>query len=144
MLHVHLREVSRWRNHRMWLLAFESVASLIWVVALAASLVMATLGGQDLFGFAFAWGIAIAAIATVQLIVALSLERAYDPTVLRAFVLAAPYPLAYWIISAAAALRAQTVALLRGSRGQRVIWDVPRERLETGLGIIRGRAVPDR
>ena len=85
MLHVHLREVIRWRNHRMWLLALESLASLIWIVALAASLVIAALGaalgGEDLFGFAFAWGIAIAVIATLQLIVALSLERTYDPTI---------------------------------------------------------------
>ena len=70
------------------------------------------------------------------MIVALSLERAYDPTTLRTFLLAAPYPLAYWIISAAAALRAQTVALLRGPRKQRVVWDIPRERLETEFGII--------
>ena len=28
VLHVHLRDVSRWRNHRMWLLAFESLVSL--------------------------------------------------------------------------------------------------------------------
>ena len=41
VLHAHLREVSRWRNHRMWLLALESLASLIWIVALAASLVIA-------------------------------------------------------------------------------------------------------
>ena len=80
VLHAHLGEVSRWRHHRMWLLAFESLASLIWIIALATSLVMAVLGGDDLFGLAFAWGIAIAAVATVQLAVALSLERAYDPT----------------------------------------------------------------
>ena len=133
VLHVHLRDVSRWRHHRMWLLALESLGSLIWVVAIAGSLVIAALGsalgGENLFGFAFSWGIAVAAIATFQLIVALSLERAYDPTMLRTLLIAAPYPLAYWIITAAAALRSQTVALLRGPRRQRVVWDIPRERL---------------
>ena len=129
VLHAHLGEVRRWRHHRMWLLAFESLASLIWVVALAISLVMVILGGEDLFGFAFAWGIAIAAVATIQLVVALSLERAYDATTLRAFLLAAPYLLAYWLISAAAALRSQMVGLLRGPRRQRVVWNIPRERL---------------
>ena len=134
VLHVHIRDVSRWRNHRMWLLAFESLASLLWIVALAGSLIIVALGtalgGGHLFGFAFAWGIAIAVIATLQLIVALTLERGYDPTILRAFVVAAPYPLAYWIIAAGAALRAETIPLLRGPRRQRVVWDIPRERLE--------------
>ena len=35
------------------------------------------------------------------------------------------------MISGAAALRAQTVALLRGPRKERVVWDIPRERLDT-------------
>ena len=141
VLHVHLREASRWRNHRMWLLVLESLASLIWVVALAASLLIAalgvTLGGEDLLGFGLAWGIAIAAVATLQLIVALMLERSYDPTSLRAFLLAALYPLAYWVIAAAAALRAQIIALLRGPREQRVVWDIPREPLETAPGAAK-------
>ena len=129
VLHAHLGEVSRWRHHRMWLLAFESLASLIWIIALAISLVMVVLDGEDLFGFAFAWGIAVAGVATIQLVVALSLERAYDPTTFRAFLLAAPYPLVYWLISAAAALRSQMAGLLRGPRRQRVVWNIPRERL---------------
>ena len=69
VLHVHFGEVSRWRNHRMWLLSLEALASLLWVVALLASLVIAVLGvllseGENLFGFALAWGIAISFVAT--------------------------------------------------------------------------------
>ena len=83
VLHVHLREAIRWRNHRMWLLVLEALASLIWIVALAGALLIAALGsalgGEDLLGFGFAWGIAIAAIASLQLIVALMLERTYEP-----------------------------------------------------------------
>ena len=61
VLHVHLGEVSRWRNHQMWLLSFESLASLVWVVAIVASLVLAVLavtvgGGSDLFGFGLVGG----------------------------------------------------------------------------------------
>ena len=136
VLHTHLRDVSRWRNHRMWLLGLESLGSLLWIIALAGAIIIAALGtalgGEDLLGFGLAWGIAIAGIATLQLAVALALERSYDPTIVRTFLLAAPYPLVYWIIAAAAALRAQTIALLRGPRRQRVVWDIPRERLETG------------
>ena len=134
VLHVHLGEVLRWRNHRMWLLALESLVSLIWISALAASLVVivlgAAIGGMDEFGLAFGWGIAIAIVATVQLAVALGLERSYDPTILRAFLVAAVYPLAYWLIAGLAALHSQTVALVRGPRKERVVWDIPREPLE--------------
>ena len=43
VLHVHLREVVRWHNHRMWLLSFEALASLVWVVVLVAALLVAAL-----------------------------------------------------------------------------------------------------
>ena len=92
----------------------------------------ATIGGEELFGFAFAWGIAIAIVATLQLLVALWLEHGYDPTILRAFLVAALYPVAYWLIAALAAIRSQIVALVRGPRGQRVVWDIPREQIGAG------------
>jgi len=137
VLHIHLREVSRWRNHQMWLLSGESLASLVWIVALVATLVIAVLvlalGDQgDLFGFGLAWGIAIAVVATLQLGVALTLEHDYDPTTLRAFLIGALYPLAFWMISGAAALHSQIAGLFRGPRKQRVVWDIPREPLEAG------------
>ena len=39
----------------------------------------------------------------------------------------------YWILAASAALRSETVALVRGPREQRVVWDIPRERVEAEL-----------
>jgi biofilm PGA synthesis N-glycosyltransferase PgaC len=133
VLHAHLGEVVRWRNHRMWLLSLESLASLLWIVALAASLVIAALGiaigGEHPFGFAFGWGIAIASIATLQLLVALALERRYEAAILRTIFLAALYPLLYWMLAAAAALHSQIVGLVRGPRERRVVWDIPREQL---------------
>src|SRR4051812_10599709 len=61
VLHAHLREVCRWRNHRMWLLGLESLSSLIWVVCLLGSLVLTVVNvatGQHLgfFGVGLAWG----------------------------------------------------------------------------------------
>ena len=44
VLHVHFSEASRWRNRRMWLLSVEGLASLVWVLALFASLVFAAFG----------------------------------------------------------------------------------------------------
>ena len=134
VLHVHLAEVSRWRNHRMWLLSLEGLASLIWIVVLVAALVTAALAifvseVDNVFGFALAWGIAISGVAVVQMVVALNLERGYDRTIIRPLLLGAVYPVGYWIISAVAALHSETVALVRGPREDRVVWNIPREQL---------------
>ena len=134
MLAVHFLEVSRWRNRRMWLLAVEGVASLTWIVALMVSLVIAALsvfldGWADLFGFALGWGVAIALVATIQIIVALTLEREYDRSIFRALLVGVLYPIAYWVISGTAALHSEVPALLRGPRGQRVVWNIPRQPL---------------
>ena len=101
VLHVHFSEVSRWRNRRMWLLSAEGLGSLVWVVALFASLVFAVFGvlldeGENLFGFAFAWGVAISLVATIQMIIALNLEHGYDRSIFRALAVGALYPVAYW------------------------------------------------
>jgi poly-beta-1,6-N-acetyl-D-glucosamine synthase len=135
VLRTHLSAVSRWRNHRMWLLTVESVASLIWVLALVASFALAPLRflgdtSVDLFGFGIAWGCAISVVATVQLIVALVLSVHYDRWDLRSVLVGAIYPLLFWLVSAAAAVHSQVVALVRGPRGKRVVWDIPREQQE--------------
>jgi biofilm PGA synthesis N-glycosyltransferase PgaC len=131
VLRAHLVSVARWRSHRMWLLAAESVASLLWVLALIAALVIAfvsqAINGQGLLGFGLTWGVAIAVLATVQTTVALSLERNYDPQEWRAYLAEPIYPLLYWIISAAAAARSETVGLLSGPRRKRVVWNITRE-----------------
>ena len=132
VLHVHFSEATRWRNHRMWLLSVEGTSSLVWVVALRASLVFAVFGvlfdeGENLFGFALAWGIAIALVATVQMVVALNLEHGYDRSIFRALVVGAVYPVAFWLVSATAALHSEIIALVRGPSGDRVVWNIPRE-----------------
>jgi biofilm PGA synthesis N-glycosyltransferase PgaC len=137
VLHTHLREVLRWRNHRMWMVAGESVASLLWVVGLLVSFILAVLNvvfGETLgfFAFGFAWGAAISVVAVIQLLVALLLRHRYDAWGVRALLVGAIYPVAFWVVAAAAALRAQIVALIRGPRGERVVWDIPRERIRAG------------
>jgi poly-beta-1,6-N-acetyl-D-glucosamine synthase len=136
VLHRHLHAVGGWRNHRMWMLSIESVASLVWVIALASSLLVVALGlvlGDvfAVFGLSLAWGIAIAVVATIQLTVALVLRYQYDRWGFRSFLLGPLYPLAYWMLSAAAALRSQIIALARGPRQQRVVWSIPREQLDS-------------
>ncbi|MGH3041192.1 MAG: hypothetical protein ACRDNG_05550 [Gaiellaceae bacterium] len=149
VLHAHFREVIRWRNHRMWLVSFESLASLVWIVTLVAAFVMAVIAAafgvaDDVFGLGLAWGIAIAVVATIQVLVALKLQHGYDPTAVRALLIGALYPPAYWLVNAAASMHSQTVALIRGPWRQRVVWDIPRERLEPEPGVAEGAPPPDR
>jgi poly-beta-1,6-N-acetyl-D-glucosamine synthase len=136
VLHAHLGEVWRWRNHRMWLLGVESLASLIWVVCLLCSLVLSVLNvvfGQHLgfFGVGLAWGVAISVVATLQLIVAVALRYPYDHFDVRAMLLGPIYPLLFWLISASAAIDQQLTALIRGPQERRVVWDIPREPLDS-------------
>ena len=134
VLHVHFDEVRRWRNRRLWLLGFEALASLLWVGALTLALVIATLGivigvGEDEFGFALGWGVAIALVATIQTTVALTLEHAYDRSIFRPLLFGVLYPLAYWIISGLAALHSEVSSLFRGPSERRVVWNIPRQPL---------------
>ena len=120
----------------MWLLGRESVASLIWVFCLVCSLVLTVLNllfGQHLglFGVGLAWGMAISVVATIQLIVALALRHPYDRWGVRAMLLGPIYPLLFWIVSASAAVNQQITALIRGPQERRVVWDIPRERLDS-------------
>ena len=120
----------------MWLLGLESLASLIWVFCLLCSLVLTVLNllfGEHLgfFGVGLAWGVAISVVATLQLIVAVALSHPYDHFDVRAMLLGPIYPLLFWLISASAAINQQITALIRGPREQRVVWDIPRERLDS-------------
>jgi biofilm PGA synthesis N-glycosyltransferase PgaC len=126
--------VIRWRNRRLWPLALEAIASLAWVFAIAIATALAAAavlagGAVAAVLIGLAWGIAVALVATLQLWFAIGIELAYDRRVARAFLLGALYPVAYRMISAAAALRAQLTALVRGPAERRVVWDIPRERV---------------
>ena len=132
VLHEHLGSLLHWRQRGLWLLALESMLSLVWVAAWAVALAIAAIalfvpGWDTIFGFALAWGVAIAVVATVQVAFALIIDSRHDPRVLRAFLLGPVYPLFFWMISALAAIRAELPALIRGPVEQRIVWDLPRE-----------------
>jgi len=132
VLHVHLREVARWSNRRMWPLALESVVSLLWVIAFVVTGLVtgiAVIGHGDVPAalLGLAWGIAASVVATVQLLFALRLDLPHDRRAVLGVLIGPLYPVAYWLISAAAALRSETVAVLRGPTGSRVVWEIPSE-----------------
>jgi biofilm PGA synthesis N-glycosyltransferase PgaC len=136
VLHAHLREAFRWRNHRMWLLSLESVASLIWVCCLLGSLLLTVVNvafGRhvEFIGAGLAWGVAVSIIAMVQLLVALALRYPYDHWDIRPMLLGPIYPMLFWMVSASAAIDQQITALIHGPRERRVVWDIPREPLDS-------------
>jgi poly-beta-1,6-N-acetyl-D-glucosamine synthase len=133
VLNAHGREILKPRHHRLWVIAGESLASVLWLTLMAIALVLTLI---DIFSpsfeigvweYALAWGIAIAVIAGLQLAVAMSMTARYDRSAAVTFLLGPLYPAAYWGLAAAAALRSQVVAMFRGPRSERVVWDMPRE-----------------
>jgi poly-beta-1,6-N-acetyl-D-glucosamine synthase len=135
VLNTMLPQALRWRHRRMWPLAFEALASLVWVYAVLVAIIVGVvnqLTGEpfSVLGFGLAWGIAIAVVAVIQLGFALAVEREYDPRAAFAFLLGPLYPLGYWLLAASAAIRHEGTAAIAGPRGSRVIWDVEREAVE--------------
>lgn len=135
VLHDHWREVMRWRHRRLWPLALEQAGSLGWVVVFLVATVVGVIGlitapevEVPIVLMALAWGVAVALIATIQLAVGLTIRFPHDRFAVLAFLLAPLYPLAYWMMSAAASLVAGVPALLRGPAEARTAWDIPRER----------------
>src|SRR6478752_2628431 len=79
VLRVHFQQVLHPRHWEMWPLAFEALASLVWILCLTAFVVLQAI---HLLGYAagiraswpglgIAWGVAVAVVATVQLLFAL-------------------------------------------------------------------------
>lgn len=125
----------RWRNRRMWPLALEASASLLWVYSLLAALLAALLNelaGEPfgILGLGLAWGIAIAVVAMIQLGFALAIEHGYDRRAVLGYMLGPLFPAAYWAIAACAAIRSQGPAFLSGPREHRVVWDIERDRVD--------------
>ena len=132
VLHAHLPDIRRWSQRGLWPMAVEAVASLLWIVLLAASAALAAIAVADgasvpLLPLALAWGVATSVVATLQLAFALQMGYRHDSRAALVFALGPLFPLAYWWISALAALRDELPALLRGPTEERVAWDIPRD-----------------
>lgn len=136
VLHEHLGALLSWSRRGMWPLALESVGSLLWVVAWALALLLATIdlfvpSWHTIFGLTIAWGVAIAVVCLVQLAFALLIDSRYDSNSLRAFLLGPIYPIFFWLIAACAALRTEIPAVFTGPAEHRVVWDIPRDPADT-------------
>ena len=139
VLHAHLSAISRWSQRGLWPMAIEAVSSLLWMVLLAASVALAAISvaagaSVPVVPLALAWGVASSVVATLQLTFALHLGFRHDSRALLVFVLGPLFPLAYWWISALAALRDELPALFRGPSHKQVVWDIPRDQRDQASG----------
>ena len=132
VLNVHLGTVVRWRHRGMWPLALEALASLVWVIVFVAAFAVsaaAEIAGASipLVTLVLAWGVAVAVVCTLQLAFALQIDLTHDRLAAFAFLLGPLFAMLYWMLSAAAAVRSETSALLRGPAADRVAWNIQRE-----------------
>ncbi|MFD8008855.1 glycosyltransferase [Streptomyces sp. NPDC058955] len=133
VLRTHGRQVLlRLRHASMWPIAVEALLSYVWVLMLLIATVYAAvhvaLHPDDTAAFRemLAWGVGIAVIAVIQVIVATLVDRHLDRRLPLACLLLPIYPLAYWTVNALAAIHSETRGLLRGPREKRVVWDLER------------------
>lgn len=132
VLHVHARALAKPRNHHLWPVFAEPLASLAWIalfaVVIVVTIIRVAVGDvPPLLVLAPAWGISVGLITTIQFAVALAIERRYDRAAPAALMCGPLYPAAYWLVNVCAALVSELPAVVLGPRGQPVHWDTGRE-----------------
>jgi poly-beta-1,6-N-acetyl-D-glucosamine synthase len=124
------------RGRRMWPVWIEGLISTLWshlfflaagfwVLALATGVYGIT--GNPIPNF---WGLLIASVLVVQISIGLTLDGRYDHSVRRYALWIPIYPLAYWMLSAAAAVRGTLPGLLRARSAAPVTWKQQRVRVK--------------
>lgn len=138
VLREHAGVFRSWKRRRMWPVWIEAflstawshlffIAAAFWALALAVGVY--GFAGNPVPNF---WGLLIATVLVIQIGIGLFLDGRYDPGIRRYALWLPWYPIAYWILSAAAAVRASLPGALIKPSGP-VTWDVARDRraLET-------------
>lgn len=106
VLHRHWRTVLKWEHRRFWPVLLEANLSVIWAytyVLLSLVWIVGYALGHDPKGASPVpsfWGMLIASVCVIQLLIGVLLDRGYDKRLPRYFVVAVYYPLIYWILMA--------------------------------------------
>lgn len=130
VLRAHSGVMASWDKRRMWPVWLEAFGSALWshlffasaafwVVALAAGVY--GFGGNPIPNF---WGLMIASVLVGQISIGLWLDGRYDSTVRRYALWLPIYPIAYWILTSAASVRALGPGMARRPSGA-VTWTSP-------------------
>jgi poly-beta-1,6-N-acetyl-D-glucosamine synthase len=116
------------RKRRMWPVWIEGLLSTFWSHLFFAAAVFWTFAlATGVYGFAGNpipnfWGLLIASVLVVQILIGLRLDGRYDHSVRRYALWIPIYPLLYWMLSAAAAVRGTLPGLLRSPGSAPVTW----------------------
>ena len=122
-----------WKNWRMWPVYLEYVVSVIWAYAALFALV--------LWGLTKLWpdiphalhvgsifpewhGVILGVTGMLQFVVALAIDRRYEPDIFRHFMWMIWYPMAYWLLSMLTSVCAVPKTFFR-KRGLRAVWVSP-------------------
>ena len=129
----HFRELLTLRNRRMWLVAAELIVSEFWAYVMAFIFLIWSLGqffdlpqGLQVSTILPGWtGVILGATCLVQFALSLILDSRYESRQLGQFYYwIIWYPMAYWLIHAAASVVAVPRAIIK-RRGTRAIWVSP-------------------
>ncbi len=123
-----------WRDRRHWPVMVEALLSITWAYAMVLLTVLWALSyavGYPPVGVSPVpnwWGMLIGSTCLFQLLVGILLERRYDRTVSRYYMLAIFYPIVYWLLMALVTVFATPVGLASAARpGEVTRWRTPRE-----------------
>ncbi len=127
VLHANSGIFKHWSKRRMWPVWIEGALSSLWAhLFMVAAFFWALAIWFGVFGFAGNpipnyWGMLIATVLMGQIMIGLWLDGRYDPSVRRYFLWAPIYPIAYWVMVAAAAVGGTIPGLLADRDGP-VTW----------------------
>lgn len=135
VLRRHSDVIIKWKYRRMWPIFVESVLSTLWALCFVSlsmiwivsySLGVPPVGAHPIPNF---WGMVIATVCMLQLIVGTVIDSSYDRDTIRYFPYAVFYPIAYWIVLQLAAVIALP-HLFKKPRHEAVLWTTRRATLE--------------
>jgi poly-beta-1,6-N-acetyl-D-glucosamine synthase len=131
VLHKHADVMVTWKSRRLWPVFVESSLSILWSVCfvfLAALWTLSYAIGLPPIGASpipNLWGMSIATLCLLQLLVGVLIDRRYDPRIVRFLPYAVWYPIVYWAFLALTTVVALPYLVRRPSR-QAVRWSTAR------------------
>lgn len=131
VLRKHADVMTSWKTRRLWPVFIESSLSILWSVCfvflaslwtLSYSVGLPPIGASPIPNL---WGMAIATLCLLQLLVGVLIDRRYDPRIVRFLPYAVWYPIIYWAFLALATV-VTLPHLLRSPARQAVRWSTAR------------------
>jgi biofilm PGA synthesis N-glycosyltransferase PgaC len=119
VLRRHRKVITTWKTRRQWPVFLEAALSIVWAHAFLLMLgfwALCLSVGVDPPGaspFPNAWGMVVATGCVVQLACGVWLDRRYDRSVTKSFLVAPLYPLGYWLMMAVVTVVSTLPALVR-------------------------------